>query len=248
MGALLKPEMNRAIYVGWDPREEAAYAVAIASVARRLSAFIPVHGLMLGDLRARGLYTRPVAYKPGPAGGEIMWDVISDAPMATQHACARFLVPALARTGWALFMDGDVLARADLAALFDGLDPAKALYCVQHDHRPVSTRKMDGQLQTAYARKNWSSVMAINCDHPANRTLTVDLVNAVPGRDLHRFSWLRDDEIGALDPAWNFLVGHSDPAIDPRIVHFTDGTPDMPGYADQPYADEWRAEAMRLAA
>jgi hypothetical protein len=27
---------------------------------------------------------------------------------------------------------------------------------------------MDGQAQTRYARKNWSSVMVFNCDHPAN--------------------------------------------------------------------------------
>jgi hypothetical protein len=107
---------------------------------------------------------------------------------------------------------------------------------------------MDGQIQTAYARKNWSSVCVFNCDHPANRALTVDLVNTLPGRDLHRFCWLADNEIGALDPKWNWLAGHSDAAIDPAIVHFTDGVPSMPGYEDAPFADEWFAHLKQRAA
>jgi hypothetical protein len=107
---------------------------------------------------------------------------------------------------------------------------------------------MDGQIQTRYARKNWSSVMVLNCDHPANQALTTDLVNSATGRYLHGFNWLCDDQIGALDPKWNWLVGHSDPAIDPAIVHFTDGTPDMVGYEDQPFADEWRNHLKARAA
>jgi hypothetical protein len=107
---------------------------------------------------------------------------------------------------------------------------------------------MDGQAQTRYARKNWSSVILWNVDHPANKALTIELVNSVPGRDLHRFCWLEDDLIGELHPKWNWLVGHSDPEIDPAIVHFTDGIPTMQGYEDSEYADEWRAELERWAA
>jgi hypothetical protein len=197
----------------------------------RMSRYIPVNAIRLEELREAGLYTRPMETRHGR-----MWDVISQAPMATEHACARFLTPYLAKEGWAVFMDGDMLIRADIGEIFEGLDPAKALYCVKHDHRPEHTAKMDGQVQTVYPRKNWSSVMVFNCDHPANKALTVDLVNSVPGRDLHRFCWLTDDLIGDLDPAWNWLV----PAVDPKIAHFTEGVPDMPGYERQPYADEWR--------
>lgn len=234
---------DNAIYVGWDAREADAYAVAVGSVSRRLSRFIPTHGLVLEDMKGRGLYTRPTERRDGR-----LWDVISDAPMATEHACARFLVPTLAKRGWALFMDGDMLALTDLAELFDGLDPAMALYCVKHRHEPPEGVKMDNQLQTRYARKNWSSLMVFNCDHPANAALTVELVNTVPGRDLHRFCWLPDALIGELSPSWNFLVGHTDISIEPKIVHFTDGVPDMPGYENVPYADLWRAELLRLAA
>lgn len=199
-------------------------------------------GLVLADLQRRGLYTRPMQWRPSAADRPIMWDVISDAPMSTEHACSRFLVPHLAKTGWALFQDGDMFARGNVARVFDGLDGSKAVYCVQHQHAPAATTKMDGQVQTNYSRKNWSSFVLFNCDHSSNRKLTVEMVNTLPGRDLHRFCWLKDREIGALDQSWNFLVGHTSPEIEPDVVHFTEGTPDMTGFENVPYADEWRAE------
>jgi lipopolysaccharide biosynthesis glycosyltransferase len=164
--------------------------------------------------------------------------------MATEFAVSRFLVPHLARGGLALFMDCDMLIRCDISELFDLVDKSKAVTVVKHKFDPPEGVKMDGQLQLRYARKNWSSVMVFNCDHEANKELTVDLVNKLPGRDLHRFCWLDDDEIGEVGPEWNWLAGHSDPAIDPKIVHFTDGIPTMPGYEDCAYADEWREELM----
>lgn len=171
-----------------------------------------------------------------------------DGRISTQHALSRFLVPHLAKTGWALFMDGDMLVRRNIARVFEGLDGRKAIYCVHHNYEPPVGTKMDGQLQTNYFRKNQSSFCLFNADHPANRALTPEYMNATPGRDLHRFAWLDDDEIGELEPEWNWLVGHSDPSIDPVVVHFTSGTPDMPGYEKVAYADEYRAELARWAA
>lgn len=239
--------LNRSIFIGWDPREAAAYAVARASVQRHLSREIPVNGLVLDDLIERGLYARPMT-RPQVGNRQIMWDVISDAPMSTEHACARFLTPHLAKTGWALFMDGDMLCRSDLNELFDNLDPSKAVYCVKHRHEPEPGVKMDDQIQTRYARKNWSSVIVFQCEHPANKALTMDLINKAPGRDLHRLCWLEDADIGELGPEWNYLVGHTPPNVDPKLVHFTLGTPDMPGYEDQPYVETWREELRRWAA
>jgi hypothetical protein len=241
-------DLNRSIYIGFDQREGAAYAVARASAQRRLTQPIKIRGVVLAHLQERGLYRRPIEWRDGPAGSRIMCDTISDAPMSTQHACARFLVPHLAATGWAMFLDGDVLVRGNLVRAFDGLDPGKALYCVKHQHMPPAGVKMDGQYQVQYARKNWSSVVIWNCEHPANRILTVDVVNTLPGRDLHRFCWLDDDYIGELDPQWNWLVRQSPPCSMPQVVHFTEGTPDMPGYEDDPYADQWRQELARWAA
>jgi lipopolysaccharide biosynthesis glycosyltransferase len=166
--------------------------------------------------------------------------------MSTEFAISRFLTKELAGKGWALFMDCDVLIRRDLNYLMQEADPRYAVMCVQHpNYVPPETTKMDGQLQTLYARKNWSSVMLFNCDHPSNKALTVEMVNTLPGRDLHRFCWLKDEEIGALDPAWNWLVGTSDPSINPGIVHFTAGGPWLSDYENVPYADEWRAERTR---
>ena len=244
--------MNRplSIYIGFDAREADAFLVARNSIKRRLTGCIPIHGLMMRPLVERRLYTRPT-----PRKGGVLWDVISDAPMSTEFAISRFLVPHLAKesargdlAGWALFLDADMMARRSLSRLFELLDDSKAVMCVKHDFAPADNVKMDGQLQTRYARKNWSSVMAFNCDHPANHALTVDLVNTLPGRDLHRFCWLDDDLIGELPACWNWLAGHSDPAIDPAIVHYTDGVPTMAGYADASYADAWWDELERAVA
>jgi len=234
---------RKTVWIGWDSREAAAYAVARHSIIRRMAVRLPVFGVVLADLQARGLYTRPMERR-----GNQMWDVISDAPQSTEHANARWLVPHLAREGWALFCDGDMLCRADLTRVFDNLDPAKALYCVKHRHEPANETKMDGQRQTQYARKNWSSLMIFRCEHPANKALTIKMINTLPGRDLHAMCWLDDDLIGELSPEWNFLVGTTDPGVVPRVLHFTEGTPDMPGYESAPYADEWRAELARWAA
>jgi hypothetical protein len=239
--------LRRSIWIGWDPREASAFAVARHSARRHLTQPIPIFGVVLADLQARGLSTRPIEYRLNEFGQSVMWDVISDAPQSTQHANSRFLVPYLAKSGWAVFMDGDVLVRGNLARLLDGLDPRKALYCVKHMHRPPEGMKMDGQTQLQYARKNWSSFTIWNCSHPANRALTLETANTLTGRDMHRFVWLEDDEIGELGVEWNWLVGHSPPVDDPQIIHFTHGVPDMPGYENVPFADEWRQELNRWA-
>lgn len=238
----MKPPLS--IWIGFDSREADAFAVARHSILRHMTPrIIPVYGLILADLIKAGLYRRPIEYRPSACDKPVMWDVLSDAPMSTQHANARFLVPHLAKSGWALFLDGDTLTTGNWSRVFEKLDPAKAVYCVQHKHEPTAATKMDGQVQTAYRRKNWTSVIVFNCDHPANKqSLTLDLINTAPGRDLHALCWLADCDIGELDPSWNFLVGHTDPAINPNVCHFTDGTPSMPGYEDCEFADVWREE------
>lgn len=226
--------MDFQVFVGFDPREVDAYQVAVHS----LRAHCPgarVEPLLLPHLRGLGLYRRPHERRDGG-----LWDVISGAPMATEFAITRFLVPHLARTDWAIFCDGDFLWRADIGALAALADPRCAVMVVPHDYRPMEAMKMDGQVQTRYARKNWSSLMLWNCRHPAHARLP-ELVNRWAGRRLHAFEWLDDAQIGHLPEAWNWLEGHSSLAIDPKAVHFTRGTPDMAGYEAVDFADEWRA-------
>lgn len=235
------------IYIGSDPREIDAFMVARYSIRRNLIAPIPIYGLILSDLQERGLYTRPTKIRVNGDGRPEMIDELSiredyDGRISTQHAIARFLVPMIHRAGLALFVDGDILVRGRVEDLFwqASKEKSKAVWCVKHDYRPEGAVKMDGQQQAQYARKNWSSVMMFDCGHPANAALTLDMVNKLPGRDLHRLCWLDDSEIGEFDPSWNWLVGHSSDEINPNLVHFTTGTPSMPGYENVPYADEWR--------
>src|SRR5215475_13942002 len=183
--------MKRSIYIGWDPREALAFEVASYSLLRRLSEPIYLNKLVLADVRERGLYRRPTGWQDGKLIDKLSVREDYNGAMSTEHACARFCVPFLARSGWALFMDGDVLVRSDIARIFEGLDPARALYCVQHDHRPVEKIKKGGHVQTRYERKNWSSVMIFNCDHPSVEALGW-MLNNMPGRELHAFGWLGD--------------------------------------------------------
>ena len=231
---------TRSLWIGFDPREAAAFAVAKESAQRHMPRHYGLHGIVLDEMRSTGLYSRPTSRKSGR-----LFDDISEAPMSTEFAISRFLTPILAkREGLAMFTDADMLFRANIVPAFDyaAAHPEKAVFCVKHNHQPEDNSiKMDGQLQQRYARKNWSSVMIFNCEHPSNAKLTVDLINEVPGRDLHAFCWLKDDEIGALPAEWNYLVGHTKVDESPKIVHFTDGIPTMPGYEECEFADEWRA-------
>lgn len=219
------------------------------SLRRRSSIPLDVRPVMLERLRRAGLYGRPMERRE-----QHLWDVISKAPMSTEFAISRFFVPLLAAQnglceGWALYCDCDFLWLSDVAELLAIADPTKALCCVQHRYEPPEKEKMNGQVQTRYARKNWSSLMLFNLAHSAHHCLTLEMLNTVPGRDLHRFCWLSDSEIGALPPDWNWLEG-SLPLVDqpPRVVHFTRGGPWMAGWEDVQYADLWRTEYRSLCA
>lgn len=228
--------MKMSYFLGYDTKESEAFSVALHSI-RREDPLARVTALHLPTLRDLGLYTRPTSTRDGR-----LWDDISEAYMSTEHANSRFLVPFLAaqRTQWALFTDCDIIARRPVSDIMEQAIDQYAVMVVKHQYAPVQTMKMDGQMQQLYARKNWSSVMLWNLDHPANQRLTVEMVNTLPGRDLHRFCWLKDEEIGALTPDWNWLVGHSDPAIAPAIVHYTEGLPSMAGYENCAFAQDWR--------
>jgi hypothetical protein len=91
--------------------------------------------------------------------------------------------------------------------------------------------------------------MFFNCEHPSTKKLTVEMINTLPGRDLHRFCWLQDHEIGFIPEEWNYLVGVSSQfGTDPIMnVHFTEGVPSMKGHENDMFADEWRMELNRWA-
>jgi hypothetical protein len=230
------------VFIGFDPRERDAYLVAERSLRKHASIAVEVEPLVLEQLRWKRLYNRTTLIKDGR-----LWDAISDAPMATEFALTRFLVPHLANwDGWALYCDCDFLFRADVAALLEAADPRMAAYVVKHpDYKPREGAKMDGQIQTAYPRKNWSSFILWNCAHDAHAG-QLQRVNRWRGLRLHQFRWIPDDELGELRHGWNWLEGTSQlelrgTPVSPAAVHFTRGTPDMPGHENAAFADEWRA-------
>jgi lipopolysaccharide biosynthesis glycosyltransferase len=171
-----------------------------------------------------------------------MYDIISQAPQATEFAVSRFLVPILEQKGIAIFLDCDVLVLEDVYKLLDEFDKDRAVQVVKHNHLGREQTKMDGQLQTRYNRKNWSSVMLWNCDHPANRRLTLDAINHWPGRLLHAFAWLADEEVGELDPGWNWLVGVQPQPAKIHIAHYTLGGPWLQNWSVRDHDDLWLRE------
>lgn len=222
------------VFIGWDSREQTAFEVAERSLKRHSPSAL-VTPLRLDRLAACGLLRRPMDRR-----GQ-MYDFPSNAPCSTEFAISRFLVPMLAQTGWALFVDADVVFLADVAQLFALADPSKAVMVVRHDAHGGGI-KMDGQIQTVYPRKNESSVMLWNCDHPANARLSLADVNERRGFDLHQFYWLADSEIGYLPGAWNWLVDVEPKPAEPKLAHYTLGTPDMVG--DSEHSHYWR-EALQ---
>lgn len=173
---------------------------------------------------------------------ERWYDLPSNAPFSTEFATSRFLTPILAQSGWALFADCDVVFLRNVRDMLREIEPGKAVYVVKHWNHGGGT-KMDGKEQTVYRRKNWSSVMLFDCDHPANRRLTIEDVNRRPGRDLHAFYWLNDDEIGELDPAWNWLVNVEKQPAHTGIAHFTLGGPWFSDWKPAPNDEIWLAHA-----
>ena len=146
------------------------------------------------------LYWRPHEIRDGK-----LWCPISEAFMSTSFANSRFLAPFLARSQYCLFADfADMLALADPAELFALADARYAVMVVKQSHVSRETFKMDGQRQSLYSRKNWSSVVLWNWAHPANRRLTLEMVNTLPGRDLHAFCWL--DEGKSASCPWSGTI------------------------------------------
>ena len=176
----------------------------------------------------KGVFTRP-----------------ANAISSTEFSFSRFLTPYLSNyEGWSLFMDCDMLARADFAQVFALADDRYAVMVAKHDYTPRDAVKFESHVQTKYEKKNWSSVVLFN--NARCRALDPAFVNTASGLELHQFKWLAsDEEIGALPLEWNWLVGEYDFNPDAKVAHFTRGGPYFPAYADEDYSDEWRAVLTR---
>lgn len=209
------------VFIGYDSAEAVAFSVLSYSIHAHASQPVGIAPVKLTQLA--GTFRRE-----------------ANNLQSTEFSFSRFLVPWMAGfQGWAIFMDCDMLMREDVARLWELRDERYAVQVVKHRHVPKEEVKFLGHTQTKYEKKNWSSVMLMNCAKCT--ALTPQYVNSASGLELHQFKWLGDDGlIGELPPRWNHLVGYD--AADPKaaLAHFTIGGPWFPDFAQSEFADEWR--------
>lgn len=216
------------IFIGYDPREAAAYHVACQSIIEHAS--------------------HPVAFYP-LAQNVLPLDSKRDG--SNGFMAARFLVPMLCNyEGWAIYLDGDMVIMEDIAELWaykNGF-PDKALAVVKHDYKTRHARKYIGTpMESAnidYPKKNQSSVILWNCAHQKNRLLDADFIATTSPVVLHRFQWLAESDIGTLSAGWNYLVGEQGPS-NAHLYHFTLGLPGIEHYNDCIASWHWHKALLR---
>ena len=208
------------IFIGYDRNEQIAYHVLSQSILRNATR----------PIRITPLYQPNIKYEFSRERSKIE---------STEFSFSRFIVPKLMDySGWALFMDCDMLMKADIAELWRLRDDKYAVQVCKHDYIPRTEKKFLGQTQTKYVKKNWSSFMLMNCDKCT--ALTPDYVNSATGLQLHQFKWLEGDHlIGDLPLEWNWLVSEYEYKEDVKNVHFTEGGPWFEEYKGCDYSIDW---------
>jgi lipopolysaccharide biosynthesis glycosyltransferase len=214
------------IFIGYDPREAIAYHTCVNSIIRHAS--------------------QPVAIMP--IALNLFQDYEETHTDGSNHFIyTRFLVPHLmGYTGWAIFIDGDMIVRDDIVKLWNLKEKESYtdVMVVKHDYKTKMTEKYLGAKNEDYPRKNWSSVILWNCSSYPNRKLTPEFVQKATGAELHRFSWLSDDRIGELPKEWNWLPDEYGANPDAKLLHYTLGTPCFHEFANTPQGNEWHMERM----
>jgi len=212
------------IFIGYDPREAIAYHVCVNSIIRHSSVPVAIVPLALNNFQD---YTE--THTDG----------------SNQFIYSRFLVPHLmGYSGFAIFMDGDMIVRGDIAELWNLKQADKDVMVVKHDYKTRMTEKYLGSKNEDYPRKNWSSVMIFNCNNYPTKKLTPEYIQKSTGAHLHRFEWTSDDRVGALPPEWNWLSDEYGANPDAKLLHYTLGTPCFHDFADTPQGSEWHRERI----
>lgn len=208
------------VFIGYDNRQAVLYNVAQHSIIKNSSRPVSITPIKLQHLSK--LFTRDRQNN-----------------QSTEFSFTRFLTPYLAGyKGWAIFMDCDVIMRGDIAELWALRDERYAVQCVKHDHQPTNSVKFLGEPQTRYEKKNWTSVMLMNCAKCT--ALTPDFVNTASGLELHQFKWLESDAlIGELPRDWNFLVEYYKHDEAAKLLHYTEGGPYYAATRHVDFAEDW---------
>lgn len=207
------------VFIGWDPNEAISFHVCANSIIRNSSKPVSIIPLALNLLKD---------YEETHTDG------------SNQFIYSRFLVPHLMNyDGWAIFIDGDMIVKGDIAELWDMRHYGKDVLVAKHDYKTKMTEKYLGARNEDYPRKNWSSVIVWNCSSFPNRKLTPDFIQKSTGAELHRFSWIDDDRIGELPLEWNWLDLEYDINPAAKLIHYTLGIPAFNEFKDKGSYEEW---------
>lgn len=214
------------IFCGYDDRETVGYHVFVNSVVSRS--------------------TIPVAFTPLHHNGMQQG--------TNQFTLSRFLAPFMMHyKGYCIFFDAaDMICLGDVAELVPVLKNLKqAVAVVKHDYKTQHPVKYIGTDMESpnlnYQRKNWASMMIINCEHPAWQAITPKSIDTWRMIDLLQFKFLDDSEIDDAPHEWNVLVDENQPIEGAKILHWTAGIPGFKHYQDAPGADLWRGEWAKTA-
>ena len=182
------------IFIGWDHRQPVSFAVLAHSIIKHASRPVQITPLVIDTLPIKSVGLTPFTF-------------------------SRFLVPWLCDyRGHALFLDVDMLVRADIAELFDLADDSA-----------VMVSKNEKKFE-------WASAILFDC---AQNTMLTPEVIEMQTMPLHKIGWLKEEQVGEFPSEWNHLVGYDSPRDDAKLVHFTQGVPYFPETQDTEYAEEW---------
>ena len=220
----MKKYLPLKIFIGYDEMECISWHTLVQSIIEKSAYPVAIIPLSLNNLKK--IFTRQ-----------------RDPKQSNDFSFSRFLVPYLSDyEGYSIFMDSDMLLRVDINSIFNEIynQQNKAIYVVKHSYESKHTVKFLNSVQYSYPRKNWSSFILWNCSHPSNNRVDLNFVNTATGLELHRFTWLDDDEIGELDVNWNWLVGEYEGTEDNvKNVHWTIGGPYFKKYENTNFNSEW---------
>ena len=189
------------IFIGRDPRQPVAASVLAQSLYMHASAALAVTML---DMR---------------------WLPIRRCGLTT-FTFTRYLVPWMCHyEGWALFLDADMLARADVTKLWD-----------------LRESRYDVMLVKNRIRCEWPSLMMFNCENC--HRLTPEWVEDEKNQPA-ALQWAK--EIGELPTEWNHAIGYDPRNSDAKMAHFTQGVPVWKETKGSEFAEEWWAVARQMA-
>lgn len=218
------------MFIGFDSKQKTASKVCEYSIQKNSKTHVEIFHLDTNKLREDNIYFRP--------DGD---------PSSTEFTYSRFLVPYLSDyKGYSIFVDSDFLFLDDIQkvfnlALMDFDRKKRAAYCVKHlEYKPKTDTKFYGKPQLTFPKKNWSSLILFNNEHPSCKNLSpLTIANKSP-QWLHRFEWLNENEgeLSNIPITWNWLVGEYNNKVNPSALHFTNGGPFNEVYG-QDYEEIW---------